>query len=80
MPVKVGKLHAKHFLVRQWMRRDEDAGRDEVPHPDTKVQKIWRQVLIGRIPRPKVGGPPPSPTQIPMSGENNWRSTQKETG
>ena len=31
MPVKVGKLHAKHFLVQQWMRRDEDEGRDEVP-------------------------------------------------
>ena len=53
MPDEVGRLYAKHFLVQQWMRRDEDGGGGEVPPS--------RYQSPENLGRPRTANNPPAP-------------------
>jgi ankyrin repeat protein len=61
---EAGRLHAKHFLVRQWMLHGEDEKRGDVPPP-----RCQHQEPLGP---PRSAGSPPA---LNSADERDWGVT-----
>ena len=64
MQDKVEKLHATHFWVQQWMRRDEGERWDEVPPSRNRSPQNWGG--------PRMAGRPPA---MDSTDERDWGVT-----